>query len=437
MGKKNKRSNVIQKTNGVMDYLQHVVSRDALLQLYQEQNRGKYICRAVLQRLSQISQQVVVRLATCGGSFSSNGIQIWIIGGSKMYIKILHELNKWAIIIPPNNNNAKEEEYDDEMKTNNNDIISLTPEFAKGLQETLLSADSSSPWKALTVQQIQQLEQEANEKPNAAATNISFEDLERYTQTQWDAVLHFLVGTPNLKVQPSPAVIHFLLQTGLMQSDPEYIGSNPDENAPLVITTNGYDFMLQDTTQQVWHFVVQYLQSLESHTIVKKNKKKNKDNNNPEQEKSLQQQQKNLALEALLLLVCLGFTQLGEAYLASTLTKDSRVMISDLALFGLLYVRKIGKQTIFYPTRIAMQLIGIQSDNTNSNSGNSMWALSSKALTNSLANPTPKDSSHLAIIVQTNFQVCAYTTSELHVSMLGLFCDVQTIRYVCCGYILV
>ncbi len=31
--------------------------------------------------------------------------------------------------------------------------------------------------------------------------------------------------------------------------------------------------------------------------------------------------------------------------------------------------------------------------------------------------------SRLAIIVQTNFQICAYTKSELHVSMLGLFCD--------------
>jgi transcription initiation factor TFIIH subunit 4 len=49
-------------------------------------------------------------------------------------------------------------------------------------------------------------------------------------------------------------------------------------------------------------------------------------------------------------------------------------------------------------------------------------------LSAALAQPDPRGSSHLAIIVQTNFQVCAYTTSELHVSMLGLFCDVQTIR---------
>ena len=36
--------------------------------------------------------------------------------------------------------------------------------------------------------------------------------------------------------------------------------------------------------------------------------------------------------------------------------------------------------------------------------------------------------SHLAIIVQTNFQLCAYTTSELHVSMLSLFCDENSFR---------
>mmetsp|Transcript_18536 Transcript_18536/g.42394 ORF Transcript_18536/g.42394 Transcript_18536/m.42394 type:complete len:181 (+) Transcript_18536:1127-1669(+) len=38
----------------------------------------------------------------------------------------------------------------------------------------------------------------------------------------------------------------------------------------------------------------------------------------------------------------------------------------------------------------------------------------------------PRDS--LAIIVQTNFQLCAYTCSELHVKMIGLFCDVNTLR---------
>ena len=108
-------------------------------------------------------------------------------------------------------------------------------------------------------------------------------------------------------------------------------------------------------------------------------------------------------------------------------------MMRDLALFGLLYVKKIGKTSVFYPTRIAMQLVG---DTRNASAagggdgggGGGMWSVSSKALESSLSHPRPRDSSHLAIIVQTNFQLCAYTTSELHVSMLGLFCEVQTIR---------
>ena len=389
MGKKNRKA-----THGVMDFLQNALSKSSLLTLYTEETRGRFICRAVLQRLSPIAQQVVVRLSSCGGSFPKAGVQVWISGGKPKCHQVLEELHRWAIVVVPSG------EAEDKK------MVTLTPEFAKGLQETLLTPDAS-PWKALTPLQIRAMEQEASEAPK----DISFEDLERYTQSQWDAVLHFLVGTPNLKVQPSPAVIHFLLQTGLMQPDPEYVGSNVDD-APLCITERGYDFMLQDNAQQVWHFVVQYLQSLESH-----------------------KKHKTLAREALLLLVCLGFAQLGEAYLATGLNKDSRVMVKDLALFGLLYVRKIGKQTVFYPTRVAMELVGEGSQGDDGSTSRaaataaaSMWSLSSKALNQALSNPKPQHSSHLAIIVQTNFQLCAYTTSELHVSMLGLFCDVHTIR---------
>ena len=57
-----------------------------------------------------------------------------------------------------------------------------------------------------------------------------------------------------------------------------------------------------------------------------------------------------------------------------------------------------------------------------------MWTLSCKALEAALAHPRPHDSSHLAIIVQPSFQLCAYTTSDLHVSILRRFCDVHTIR---------
>lgn len=378
-----------KQTRGVLDFLQSALPRRALQQLYTEEARGPFVCRAILQQLSEAGQQVVMRLHCTGGSFRAEGVRVWTSLSDHKYEAMLKELRGWAIL--------QDRDAVGGATAAANAMISLTLPFAKGLRETLCSLDSS-PWTPLEPIQIRALEQEANMPP---AKPVTPEDLERYTQQQWDAVLHFLVGTVGHK-EPPPAMVHFLLQTGLMQKDPDYMGSD-DSEAPLVITESGYDFMLQDNHQQVWHFVVQYLRSVEEH-----------------------EKGEELRKEALLLLISLSFAQVGGAYLASSLNRNSRAMIKDLKLFGLLYTHKIGKATLFYPTRVAMQLVG--NTNGNGSAAPTVWSLSNKAVEAALADPRPVDSSHLAIIVQTNFQLCAYTTSELHVSMLGLFCDVGTIR---------
>jgi transcription initiation factor TFIIH subunit 4 len=354
------------------------LSRKSLTKLYDEpEGRGKYVVQAVLSAISPWAQQVVMRLSCTGGSFALSGVTSWLRTARTATI-VLSELQRWAIA------------------TADESTVSLSSEFYKSLQDRLISLDSC-PWVPITRAQIQALEIESGVPSKEEVTP---EDLERYTQSQWDAVLHFLVGSVSHR-DPPPAVIQFLLQTGLMQPDPDHLAAGgSEETAPLVITQKGYDFMLQDSTVQVFHFVTQYLKSLEQH-------------------------KKGLRQEGLILLICLGFARVGDAYFCSSLNKEGRVMVKDLAHFGLLYTRKIGKQAIFYPTRVAMQLV----TNTRERSATaSQFTLSSKALDSALAHPRPHDSSHLAIIVQTNFQVCAYTTSELHVSMLGLFCDVQTIR---------
>lgn len=374
-----------------MAYLQHNLPRSSLLELYQDESRGRYVCRAVLQRLPQTSQQVIIRLSCCGGSFARSALSIWTKYKTPGKVeRDIDELYQWAIIQEDSRSSSNE--------------ITLTPEFFQGLKDSLQSLDAS-PWTALTREQTEFLEQEASRVLGKPVTFpvMTPEDLEKYTQDQWDAVLHYLVGTPNMQIQPNPAISHFLLETNLMQPDPDYKGNDPDE-APLVITQKGYDFMLQDNAQQVWHFVMQYLRSMETHAKAKA-----------------------LQKEALLVLICLSFSRFGECYTAAALSKDGRVIMKDLALFGLLYVKKIGKTSVFYPTRIAMQLVG-NHDGGSTGGGGGMWTLSSKALEAALSHPRPHDSSHLAIIAQTNFQLCAYTTSELHVSMLGLFCDVHTIR---------
>jgi transcription initiation factor TFIIH subunit 4 len=264
--------------------------------LYTDETRGRYVCRAILQQLSMPAQQVVMRLICTGGAFPLTDVRKW---GQDMD-QALRELQKWAII---------------DASQIASSVI-LTKGYHEGLGESLRALDQS-PWMPLSPNQIRELEKEANEPHKETST----EDLEHYTQSQWDSVLHFLVGSVSEKAPPR-AVVHFLLEMNLMQPDPDFNGA-PDD-APLVITEQGYEFMLSETTLQVWHFVVQYLASLASH-----------------------EKGKELHKEALLLLICLSFGRPGEAYLTSTsLTKDARVMVKDLHHFGLLYTRKIAKQTI-------------------------------------------------------------------------------------------
>lgn len=368
---------------GVLDYLQSL-SRKTLSRLYDEpEGRGRFVVQAVLSALSPTAQQVVLRLNCTGGTFALGGVRVWIKGAAVCQ-RVVAELQRWGVAA-----------VDDEAQT-----VTLSAEFGKSLRECLLALDAC-PWAPVTAEQIRALELETG----VPSKEVTPEDLERHTQSQWDAVLHFLVGSVTHR-DPPAAVVQFLLQTGLMQADPDHLAAGgSEETAPLVITQKGYDFMLQDSTVQVWHFVTQYLKSLEAH-------------------------KKGLRVEGLILLICLGFARVGDAYLCSSLNKDGRVMVKDLAHFGLLYTRKIGKHTLFYPTRVALQLVGPRggSGGRGGGAGSGQYALSTQALESALAHPRPHDSSHLALIVQTNFQVCAYTTSELHVSMLGLFCDVQTIR---------
>lgn len=373
-----KKKKPVVRTTGVLDFLQKT-SRSQLEQLYVEPTYGRFVCKSIFQNLNSVSQQIVLRLSCTGNTFPRAGVKVWTSISDSAHEALLSELHQWAII----------QDYDEESK-----VVSLTAPFAKGLRSSLTALEPS-PWRPLEDVQIAALEQEAKAKSQPPVTS---EFLEKYTQKVWDSVLHFLVGSTDHE-EPHPAMKEFLLQTGLMQNDPDYKGKDP-EQAPLVITEAGYEFMLQDNHRQVWHFVVQYLKSLDEH------------------EKGTE-----LRKECLLLLIAISFANVGRAYLASSLSKTCRIVIKVLSHFGLLYIRKIGKATIFYPTRIAMQLVG-----TPTVSNTSVFALTSKALSNSLSDPKPQGSSHLAIIVQTNFQLCAYTTSELHVSMLGLFCDISTIR---------
>lgn len=408
MAKDDDTSNIVG-TSGVLEYLQCAVPPATLRLLYVDEEeakirRGPFVCRAVLQRLSAVAQQVVVRLSCTDGEFPRSGVQIWIhqshphnheeqsqtrqnnsssnnAHARNSLPRVLQELKRWAII-------------EDESAAEDASTIKMTPEFYQGVKDCFRHLDVC-PWQAVDV----------NSLPSSVKP-MKTDDLERYTLRVWDSVLHFLVGSENME-EPPTAVVDFLLRTGLMQPDPEDRSRDPNL-AALVITEKGYDFMLQDQHRQVWLFVEQYLQM------------------------------SSKVREVLLICICLSMARVGESYPIGALPKSSRKILRHLSHFGLVYLQEIpvptkenpnNHLTMFYPTRIATQLLGATTeDQSKMTPASALWSLSSKALEAALAFPDPKDSSHLAILVQTNFQVCAYTTSELHLRMLGLFCEVPSIR---------
>ena len=410
------------QTNDIFSYLE-TIPRSSLLSLYEDQ-RGEWTAKTTLQKLPELARQFVIRLSVCGGSFSYEHITSWSSSSSNRDVRMaLTKMEALGVIEPYKN--KKQDELDgnnytfkDAIDIDSKYVVSLTDQYYTAIKGSLTSL-SSSPYNAITLNEYDQLcekekliinnnDGKTSKYPNKIPSTLT---LETYTQTRWDSVLHFLVGTDDKNYEDPPsAIVAFLEETGLMQEDPEWSGDIP----PLVITSKGYEFMLQEVHVQVWQFILKYIQQLEA-----------------------QENSEELRREALLFLICLSYCKVGRGYRATELSKPMRQIMKDLALFGLLYVCKIGKVTLFFPTRVAVNLVvGGLSDSTSSTTtaseSTSLSALSSsaaatKALEIELESATPSKN-HIALIVQTNFQVAAYTTSSLHMAMLGLFCDVNTLR---------
>ncbi len=398
----------------------------ALRRLYDSPDPGgPAAARAVLQRLPELGGQFVLRLAACGGEFPLALVRMWCStssagsrGGPRAEADAaLRRMERLGVIEPlaPGALGGRrgsdvidmDLDMEDEGKKGAEEdaVVKLTAEYRAAIQSSLASL-KSAPWDAVPREVL----------VTGGASPPTANELETYTQRRWDSVLHFLVGSaPDDVEDPPSAVVRFLEQTGLMQEDPDWSATESEgyDEAPLVITSRGYEFMLQDVRVQVWQFILQYFQSLENHKRCDE-----------------------IRSEALLFLICLSFCRVGEAYSAAGLSAIGQTLMKDFSQFGLLYVADAGdggKSKVFYPTRVAVNLVagGLDDDDDSDDGGGASGSEASvaavRALEASLNAPRPSRS-HVAIIVQTNFQLCAYTTSELHVSMLGLFCDITNYR---------
>lgn len=143
---------------------------------------------------------------------------------------------------------------------------------------------------------------------SSKARDISF--LDNYAMSRWRCVLHYMVGAGTTKGPEgetiSPDAVRILLHANLM---------NRDDSQGPVITRQGFQFLLLDVQSQVWHFMLQYLDTCEGHGL------------------SLP--------ECLSMLFQLSFSTLGRDYSSEGLSAGLLTFLQHLREFGLVYQRKV------------------------------------------------------------------------------------------------
>ncbi|RAL13669.1 TFIIH/NER complex subunit TFB2 [Aspergillus homomorphus CBS 101889] len=252
---------------------------------------------------------------------------------------------------------------------NNVRAYMVTNPFAASLRHALTGAEQTQSFGVLA------------QVPDASAVSIA--NLDEYARRQWEGVLGYMVGTSGLGIQRDVNLskgVKQLLQAGHLV---EIRSSRVD------ITKDGFAFVLQDVSTQVWHILILYVESAEAIGMD--------------------------SVEVLSFVFLLSSLELGKSYEKRHLTSNQLRTLSDLADFGIVY-QESPDASHFYPTRLATTLTSDSSALSNPISG----SLSGSPTGNSGKAGTG------FIIIETNYRLYAYTSSPLQISLIALF---TTLKY--------
>ncbi|KAJ1671203.1 RNA polymerase II transcription factor B 52 kDa subunit [Coemansia sp. RSA 1694] len=225
---------------------------------------------------------------------------------------------------------------------------------------------------------------------------ISKKWLASYANDRWEAILHFMVGQSADAEPPSESVRGILRMSKLMEDSGE---------DGMKITNSGFQFLLQDSSSQVWTVLLQYLRLAEMQDMD--------------------------VVEVLNFTFQLISLQLGRPYSTEALTRNQRKMLTELCDFGLLYQESASQ---FYPTHFITSLSsgsashsGLPSKGSDGSGPAATAAVSGRSAipttasgggtTGELAKPSDQG----FIILETNCRMYAYTESPLQIAILNLF----------------
>ena len=203
--------------------------------------------------------------------------------------------------------------------------------------------------------------------PPISSTSLS--ELDTYQSTTFNDILNYMVGDSSVDLDGD--LVEFLVQKGLMSVDGNGNGS---------ISGKGYEFMLLGEKGRIWGLCREYLRGLDGPRLS----------------------------SAVAMLIAMATARAGRGCGVESIPRECLPHMPVFKRLGMVHFKKGSK--VWYPTRAATEMGG-QGNDVKVNAGEALNL------------PDPKGSSHLAIIVQTNFSVAAYTTTALHVKMLSLFVD--------------
>ncbi|CAM9406818.1 unnamed protein product [Chrysoparadoxa australica] len=320
-----------------------------------------YTCKATLQSLPQLAKQYVMRLLCLTDGIGKDVVQSWVLDDYKRVHKASLRRLRKLQILVPHESEKGK--------------LRLNPPFRENLQYALVHADKQ-PWR-----------DNVNIKPLKPDKHPpSLQRIEQDMHSKWERVLYLLVGSDPAQTgvpDPPDSVIDFISQAGLMKRD---------KRGQLSITDLGYEFMLKDIHEQAWMFVLTLIKAYSNDPLARD--------------------------ELLAFLFQLSYTKVSLQpssfhHPAQAIPEETHCNGDIIA--GLLYQRKASSSR-FYTTSVAVNLIFGAASKT-----------PSRAMVQALnvQESGGRGFARMAVIVETNYQVIAYTSSDLHVAMLSLFVELK------------
>ena len=194
----------------------------------------------------------------------------------------------------------------------------------------------------------------------ASNDTMSVQNMIRFSSGQLERILNYLVESSTHNI-PSKNVIQSLIHANILRNARE----------GLVISSPGFQFLLQDTFSQLWVLIRAVLSCLFYDDT----------------------------LDCLNLLFEMSCATAGRLYSLEVVNEVQRQFLDILMEFGIVVVEETG----FRPMFVAVRLLAAGSRSSEE--------------TNTLT----KSAGEIEIFVETNFRVYAYTNSQFQMNLLGLF----------------